>query len=234
MKNSSTQTYSLDSKHWTRYLLAASGTAALTATSASASIVYWNPADVVLPRSTTSVIGFDLTNGAIFTNESSSSYYSFRILNNIFGAPLDEVRVINSSSYNHHSVVGTGGYNIGKLGAGVSISSSSTFVTGNGYFDYHDYSNYEWEAGSGSKTGYIGLRFKTGPDVHYGWAQLPYDDGANTVTLHDFAYENVADTGILAGATTSAVPEPAAATLLLALAAGSVATYRRRRDTRAA
>jgi hypothetical protein len=51
---------------------------------------------------------------------------------------------------------------------------------------------------------YIGFSFAAdeGPDIFYAWVRVDIDNDAGTFIIKDFAFENVAGTGILAGATT--------------------------------
>ncbi|MCP4183037.1 MAG: T9SS type A sorting domain-containing protein [Hyphomicrobiales bacterium] len=59
-----------------------------------------------------------------------------------------------------------------------------------------------------SSTGYVGFRFKIGVNNHYGWIELEVTDassGANMVLIKSWAYNDVADQGLLAG-TTIALP----------------------------
>lgn len=69
---------------------------------------------------------------------------------------------------------------------------------------------------------YLGVQFIFGGATHYGWVGV--EVSGSTGTIRDYAYENVADTAIAAGA----VPEPSSLALLAA-GAGSLA-LRRRRD----
>lgn len=61
----------------------------------------------------------------------------------------------------------------------------------------------------GAGEGYMGIQFEISGNVHYGWVRLESDINDVYITLMDMAYENVADTPIEAGATTSpsAIPE---------------------------
>ena len=60
--------------------------------------------------------------------------------------------------------------------------------------------------GSGQWNGvtdrYLGLRFYIGNDIHYGWVRLDVSSAGTQFTVKDYAYEDVKEKGILAGATT--------------------------------
>ncbi len=70
-------------------------------------------------------------------------------------------------------------------------------------------SNGNW---AGGQTGYLGIRFMIGTAVHYGWLELEGATGGTMLTLKGYAYEQIPDSGILAGdtATITAVYTPAA------------------------
>jgi hypothetical protein len=90
--------------------------------------------------------------------------------------------------------------------------------------------------------GFLGLIFSIGQNTHYGWANISVNAQTFEVTLHCFAYEDQADTGLTtpdvnnacAQGTTGGntgggdVPEPHSA-VLLAMGAAGLTAYRRRR-----
>ncbi len=119
-----------------------------------------------------------------------------------------------------------------NLSEGTTISSTLTYdANGRIFFGY----TYNVEFGeetsgnfytTGTTTGYIGLQFNNGEDTYYGWAQVTAancnDISSASLTVHDWAYNNVDGELITAGA----VPEPATA-LSLMLGGLVVAGYRR-------
>ena len=92
--------------------------------------------------------------------------------------------------------------------------------TGNNFGDYGQLTaNFD---------GYIGFRFDNGADngdFHYGWVRATGDASGTVLTLNEWAYEDQANTPI----TAPAVPEPGSLALL-AMGAGALATYRRRKN----
>ena len=50
---------------------------------------------------------------------------------------------------------------------------------------------------------YLGLRFKIGGNIHYGWVQVDVDNYADQVTINELAYEDIAGVGILTGSDVS-------------------------------
>jgi len=138
----------------------------------------------------------------------------------------------------NNKVVGTGAYKASKLASGASIGPAGPFVTSN--FTIEVYGNpplgtYNWAPAP--STGFLGVKFQTstdtGTNVHFGWVRLnigaptgttgPTDTARYPVTVVDWAWENQANTPILAGATGGGVtPEPASVATLGLLAIGSL------------
>ena len=83
---------------------------------------------------------------------------------------------------------------------------------------------------------FFGFKFDRNGNTHYGAARMDFsistDSKQATVTIHDWAWEDVPDRPIYANG--QAVPEPATATGLLALAAGAAGLVRWRRDRKTA
>ncbi len=121
-------------------------------------------------------------------------------------------------------------YYILKLSAGATIDSSLPWHSGVSYFDFYNYPAPVWNTGG---EGYIGLRIRNGADYNYGWAHIEYSDVADTMTVREFAIEQVANAPITAGDTVGVIIPEASSALLLALGVGGTA-LRRRRSTVAA
>lgn len=74
-------------------------------------------------------------------------------------------------------------------------------------------------------SGYIGFALVDGSDEYYGWMEVTFNDDSSTGTIHEWAWNTVANEAITVGA----VPEPSNAALLLGLAATGYVVRRRRR-----
>ena len=215
------------------YLAGVAGTAAvLAAPQAQAAVIYWDNADIFAPV------------GVGFTFEPVTGLIGGAV--NGYTTPVGGFTVWNySANYIQltgdakNPAVGTlaGPNATSNLALGTTIGSASVFA-GSGpypYFMYFDKSNaagFPWNTEADGTTGYVGLKFEIGVNTHYGWARFTYDDlTTGNITLHDFAYENVAGQSILAGDTgpAAAAPEPSRALLALAGLCG-VALRRRRKQ----
>jgi hypothetical protein len=114
-----------------------------------------------------------------------------------------------------------------KLAPGYSVSSTSTSWGGSfGVLDT-DAATGPW---NGSGDGFLGVRLANGADFNYGWVHLSYDEVASTLTVHEFAYNEVVGAAIV----TAAIPEAnslAACSLALGgvLGAQGVLGYRRKK-----
>ena len=73
----------------------------------------------------------------------------------------------------------------------------------------------------------FGFRFLSGGNLLYGFATINFDTANGIVSISDWTYETTPDTALHVG-TSAAVPEPSSLSLL-AMGAGGLAAYRRRR-----
>ena len=80
---------------------------------------------------------------------------------------------------------------------------------------------------------YIGFRFGTVGAYHYGWADLNLNLGTGLVTIKDGAYNDVIGERIHIADKGSSAPEPSSLALL-AIGAGGLAAFRRRKQRNAA
>ena len=80
-------------------------------------------------------------------------------------------------------------------------------------------------------TGYLGLQFVIGSDVHYGWANITTNPDA-TVTLNALGYESDPDTAAHAEAPSqgSSVPDGGSSLALLAIGAAGLLAFRARQQ----
>ena len=189
----------------------ASGIAMLSATAAAdAAIIHFVPSGGnSSPTSTT--LSWDMTSDAIGTGYISG--WDFAVSNH---------GDIHTTYGTGAGVVATSTWGTAiNLTAGTLIGSSSTF---SGDYAYLGGVN----GFSGESTGFLGVRFDIGGDIHYGWAELSFSSGTHSVL--QWAYEDQAGVSIAAGT----VPEPSHAALLLGAGAAGVAAYRRRKKAAAA
>ena len=225
---------------------------ALSITSSDAAIVYTNNNNALLVDTVTTdgsfaSYSFDLNDDAVqdfrlWTRDntgSSSPWNNDAALSAPLGAGLtvDAVGVLAGSNYP------------ARLSAGATIDGSAAFVS---LPQFTTGSNPGWLAdgdsgGAGfaasnwivepNNTGYLGLRFKISGDDHYAWVRITVNPQSTrpgtrprSIIVHEWAYENVAGDGIVAGA--GVIPEPTSLGLL-ALGSLGLASHRRRRQNAA-
>ncbi len=92
--------------------------------------------------------------------------------------------------------------NVTKLSAGSTVSQNSTFFgfdnTQSPYFNILHLPN-TYESWLGSGVGYVGIKFKNGNNVHYGWVKLEITSSG--VLLYGYAYQSTPNTAITVGDT---------------------------------
>ena len=195
-----------------------------SAVGSQAAIVYVNPTDVTL--NVTDQMTVDFINRDFDTGSGLIVNYT---LENIV-----ELYALTGGANATATDGGTDG-RLSRFSLGQSIGSgggSAGWQSGSNYANNLNEPGYPWNPTSGSITGYVGVRLDdigNGPEqYYYGWLRMTYNKDANSVTLHDFAYQNTQNVAINAGA----VPEPAETGLLAALGAGGLATWRKLRQKR--
>lgn len=126
----------------------------------------------------------DLQHGAAFLDPAGNNQYVNNPANNPFGTPLEANAEIGVASADWKGlIVYPNGYNyLGTIG-----TFGKTTAEGGGGF-------------TGKTDKYVGLKFKIGSQIHYGWLRLDARNDDRVFTVKDFAYENTADVSILAGA----------------------------------
>lgn len=115
-----------------------------------------------------------------------------------------------------------GASQIENIAAGALIDGTANFAAGaNGSSTHVGPAASQFQIGT---PGYLGFVFQsgTGGPLHYGWMRMTINNTGQG-TIHDWAYDEVAGTGIQAGA----VPEPGRALLLLAGLCGARLLRRR-------
>jgi len=87
------------------------------------------------------------------------------------------------------------------LTEGMEIGPSESFSTNSGrdnFVIYYDGVYTDWVG----QCGYMGFRFKNGSNIHYGWAKIAVEVGAEAVLkLYGYAYQSQPNTAIKAGDT---------------------------------
>ncbi len=173
-----------------------------------------------LTTDSTSFIGFnpstgDASIGAIPAGDSFGLRYSPKLLN-----PL--IQGENSAATQVAYYVASNGTDsldaAVNFSAGANLDASSPWLTsGTGAFLNKPGYSTSFPAGT---RGYVGLRYGSGTDWNYGWADVSYNADAS-LTLHRFANETTLNLGI------QAVPESGAG-VAGALVAGALGAWKAR------
>jgi hypothetical protein len=165
-------------------------------------------------------IYFSVSDRRVQTTYFSEAQFLLQFYDGLAGAPY-----VSPNPNGYFAVAACGCYYAYKLSAGAGINETLlSFYAAPGYLRYG--SGGFWSQGD---RGYVGLGLVVSDQKYYGWADVSYN-ADSSLTLYGFAYENVANTTIQAGA----VPEPADAALVGALVAGSAAAFAARRKRKLA
>lgn len=110
--------------------------------------------------------------------------------------------IINRVGTNSLVAASTGGSDIAVLESGNAINAGKIFRDVNRLNTF--YGGGLW----GNKVEkFAGVKFKIEGDYHYGWIRMSVTSDCIT-TIHDWAYEDIADTEIEAGSTAVAINQP--------------------------
>lgn len=215
--------------------LATYGTAAasIAAGGASASIIYFDIPDTTTPAGGARLIYFTPSTGLFATSpQSSTTQYQFVIVGSDSVGQLTGIRPNAGFGITPNSAVTLrSGTDLlpARLTLGAVIGGGGAFAGPSGTLASGGFSGTKGPVQYGNwnglpSSGYVGFRFGQAGNFQYGWADITVN--ANySITLRGFAFENVPNTPISAGA----VPEPATNVLLLSLGAAGLLAYRARR-----
>lgn len=154
----------------------------------------------------------------------SSTSFAASDLRLYFGSGILDFPAANPEGDWGVAVNSSGGSYTRRYSYGASMDFSFTKTINSSILEV--FGTGEWEGQDGSVTSYLGL--KNVADQREVWVGIRYNDAANTLTVESFAVApGTAD--MLAGEIPAAIPEPAEAGAVMALLAGSVAVFHRRR-----
>ncbi len=182
----------------------AAGAAVAIASAADAGIVYSGALNTVIPANIDGLY-INIETGA--TGSSGSSVAGWDV--NPYGSNAAYVSLYrpSTSGFMRNPNAGTAAGRT-NLDEGMEIGSAAFF-----------YASSQFQIGTGAgqvlanSTGIIGFKFAAADGLtHYGWMRIAIGADANTRTLVDYAFDDVAGASILAGAT--GIPAPGALALL--------------------
>ncbi len=222
---------SLLDKKLSLYGVAAGAALAAGASTANADLVTLDLSSLNSADRSTAASGslwFDVnaaTASAAVSTTGSFSGADFRIFTGIgFDGPYASIAGLTSNN-------GIAGYREEFFKA--SNLSSSHFVGPNDVFNNSAVITSYFAGLNPGETGFLGLKFEIGSEIHYGWANITVGDAdyAN-VTLNALGYESEADTPAHVEAPSSgpAVPDQGSTLALLAIGAAGLLAFRARQQ----
>ena len=181
------------------YSLAA-GAAAATAAATEAAIVYSNTQNISINQFSSLNLDLNLDGQGDVRLKNYVNLYG-----NYQGA------TVNYSPGKLMTFSANGLAYVKSLAFGAAINSTS--ISSSTFFGSMAYGSANSNAQFNNTTGaYLGLRFAAGPNTYYGWVRVSINNSAGTFVVNDWAYNNVNNAGITAGA----VPAPGTLALLAA------------------
>lgn len=200
---------------------AASATAFLAVNNANATVVYTDlDPDQVIAGEGAEVsldINDDGINDFTFIVTSLSGTGTYYGISFTYGANIAGAIALNGNEF-LGSVTTYSGYSgvyAPVLPSGEGINEDDQFVNGAPTlgisvavsllgFPYYDYQAGNW---LGVDMGYMGFRLNIDKDRFYGWMRVSVNGSANSITIHDYAYENEANKAIFTDQTATAINE---------------------------
>lgn len=93
------------------------------------------------------------------------------------------------------------GYSAGAFSAGVTVGSSGTFNSfgGFGFASFGPFGSFAYGNWPGESDKYLGVEFEISGNTHYGWIRMSMGALAESLTIHSYAYQDVAGASILTG-----------------------------------
>ena len=209
----------------------AAGAAIAGASSANANLVTLDLSGVnTTDRSTASSgsLWFDVnaaTAGAAVSTTGTFTGADFRIFTGNFGGPASAFASISG-------LTGNNGIAGGQVeGFKASNLSPSHFVGPMDTFGHQATIASKFLGFNPGQTGYLGLKFEIGSEIHYGWANITVGNiDYPNVTLNSLGYENSADTPahVEEPSSNPTVPDQGSTLALMAIGAAGLAVMRSR------
>lgn len=185
---------------------------------ASAAVVYSGPQGVL--------VNYGSSAGVDFSGVGAATDFTFNFSNSDHNIRIQSLVASPAASANKVTSFVSGA----SIGAGLSYSNS-------GLKPLAEYSGGTRSGGTfAAGTSFVGVSLPTGngSDVNYGWIRVSVPaDTSSPLTIVDWAHETTVGQAILAGQTSSAVPETGS-TALFSLGAAGLCLWRARKRARRA